>query len=133
MANGARQTFLERIVSSSQSAASKLLVKSALNPMLWLCGIISTFCYGMAYFARGIEPLATVLVYVGSAPIVATIIGFFYFMIFAPEKLQSEEYQIRHETLEFIRQKGSSIEISPSSLEAITNPGNPITPSGKRR
>jgi hypothetical protein len=43
-------------------------------------------------------------------------------MTSAPDKLQSEEYQIRRETLELIRQKGSSLEVIPSSLEAITNP-----------
>jgi hypothetical protein len=68
-------------------------------------------------------------VYVGSAPVVATVIGFFYFMIFSPEKLQSEEYQLRHETIELIKQKGSSIEVSPSSLEAIANPN--YLPSGR--
>jgi len=56
--------------------------------------------------------------------VLATILGFFYFMIFAPDKLQSEDYQIRHETLELIKQKGSSVEIEPSSLHAIANPAH---------
>jgi hypothetical protein len=112
----------EKIVANAQSAASSLRVKSALNPMLWLCGIISLPCFILAYFLRGIEPLDTLLIYIGAAPIGATIFGFLYFMIVDPSKLQSEEYQIRHEALEVIKQKGSSVEIIPSSLEAIANP-----------
>jgi hypothetical protein len=76
----------------------------------------------LAYFFHGIEPAGTLLVYFGGAPIGATILGFLYFMIFDPHRLQSEEYQIRHETLELIRQKGSTVELTPSSLEAIANP-----------
>jgi hypothetical protein len=112
----------ERVAGRAQSAASQLRVRSALNPMLWLCGIVSLPCFFIAYLLRGIEPLATIIAYVGIAPVATTILGFLYFMIFAPEKLQSEDYQLRHETLELIRQKGSSVAIAPSSLEAIANP-----------
>ena len=76
----------------------------------------------MAYLFREAATLSTVLTIIGSAPVIATIIGFLYFMIMAPEKLQSEDYQIRHEALELIREKGSSTQIKPSSLDAIANP-----------
>ena len=71
----------EKFVANAQSAASSLRVNSALNPMLWLCGIVTLPCFVLAYFFRGIEPLDSLLVYVGSAPIAATILGFFYFMV----------------------------------------------------
>lgn len=129
MANG----FFERFAANTQSAASKLRVKSALNPMLWLCAIASIPCYVLAYFAKDTQPLESFLLYAGTAPIVATTIGFLYFMIRAPEKLQSEEYQLRHESLQLIKQKGSSIEISPSSLEAIANPLSRSSSSRRRR
>ena len=112
----------EKIIASAHTAASSLRVKSALNPMLWLCAIVSLPCFILAYLLHGIEPLDSMLVYIGAAPIGATILGFLYFMTFDPSKLQSEEYQIRHEALEVIKQKGSSVEIVPSSLEAIANP-----------
>jgi len=114
--------LFEKFAASAQSAATTLRVKSALNSMLWLCAIISLPCFAGSYAFRGTEPLASLLMYVGTAPVIATIIGFFYFMIRSPEKLQSEDYQIKHETLELIKEKGSSVEISPSSLEAIANP-----------
>jgi hypothetical protein len=113
--------LFEQFVSTAQSAAANLRIRSALNPMLWLCGIISLPCFIGSYLFRGTEPLASVLMYVGVAPVGATILGFFYFMIASPDKLQSEEYQLRHETLELIKEKGSSVEILPSSLDAIPN------------
>jgi hypothetical protein len=125
MTGAASQTILEKIVANAQSAVTSLRVKSALNPMLWMCGIVSLPCFVLSYLAHGIEPLATMLVYVGTAPILVGLIGFLYFMIYAPEKLQSEDYQIRHETLELIRQKGTTLEISPSSLNVIANPAHP--------
>jgi hypothetical protein len=115
-------TVIDQIIANARSAASSLRVRSALNPMLWLCAIVSLPCFVLAYLAHGIEPLASLLVYIGAAPIIATIIGFLYLMVARPEKLQSEEYQIRHEALEVIKQKGSSIVVAPSSLEAIANP-----------
>jgi hypothetical protein len=51
-------------------------------------------------------------------------------MMKAPEKLQSEDYQIRHETLELIKQKGTSLEISPTSLTVIANPAHPRLSNG---
>jgi len=117
-------------MANARSAAASLRVKSALNPMLWLCAIISPACFTLAYFARGIEPLDTWLMIIGSAPIGCTMLGFLYFMIFDPSKLQSEDYQLRHEALEVIRQKGTRNAISPSSLEAIANPIHAISDRG---
>jgi hypothetical protein len=72
------------------------------------------------------------LIYIGAAPVLGAIIGFMYFMVAAPEKLQSEDYQIRHETLELIKQKGTSVEISPSSLDVIANPVRPPISKGEQ-
>ena len=129
---GARANIIEKLVSNAQTAASRLRVRSALNPMLWLSGIISPVAFLFGYLFRGVEPICTIFVCIGAAPIAATIGGFFYFMIVAPEKLQSEEFQLRQQSLEIIKQKGSSIELSPSSLEAIANPAySPVREIGR--
>jgi hypothetical protein len=86
----------------------------------------------LAFLSRENHDLMQFFLYVAAAPILASVIGFLYFMIRDPQRLQSEDYQIRHETLEFIRQKGSSLEISPLSLEAITNPRALPPPSEER-
>ena len=93
--------------------------------MLWLCGIVSLPCFVAAWFTRDIQTLSNVLAAVGAMPVVTTCLGFVYFAIFRPEKLQSEDYQVRHEALEIIRQKGGLLQIAPSSIEAIANPHLP--------
>lgn len=94
----------------------------ALNPMLWLCAIVSIPCFLLAWLTFGKEPLSTILTYAGIAPVAVTCVLGTFLTLFRPEKMQSEEYRIRHEALELIREKGSLIEISPSSLEGIANP-----------
>jgi hypothetical protein len=120
--SGGAATIFEKIMSNAHSAASHLRVRSALNPMLWLCAIIGLPCFVLAAVLHDVQLVSGSLLIIGGCPIAATIIGFFYFMVVAPEKLQSEEYQIRQQTLEIIKQKGSTLELSPSSLEAIANP-----------
>jgi hypothetical protein len=63
------QTILEKIVANSQLAVSNLRVKSALNPMLWLCGIVSIPCFVLSFVAHGVEPLATMMIYIGAVPV----------------------------------------------------------------
>ena len=42
--------------------------------------------------------------------------------MFDRDKLQSEDYQIRKQSLELIQQKGDALPISSTSIQAITNP-----------
>lgn len=107
---------------SAASAAQQLRVRSALNPMLWLTGIGSPICFATAYAFRDAQTMSWVLVFIGMVPIVVTCLGFAYFAITKPEKLQSEEYQLRHETLQIIQQKTGQLIVDPTSLTAITNP-----------
>jgi hypothetical protein len=123
--------LFDRFIGRAQSAAGRLRVRSALNPMLWLCAIVSLPLFAGAWLAKGIEPLATILTYVAAAPVVVTCCLAVYFALFRPEKLQSEEYQIRHEAIELIKQKGVQIEVAPSSLEAITNPLRQLPPPAR--
>lgn len=106
----------------AQSAAQKLRVRSALNPILWLCGIATPICFVGAYIFRDYSHIFQLLIYSGPAPIVVACVGFVYFAIFRPEKLQSEDYQLRHESLQIIQQKTGQTTLYPSSLEAIANP-----------
>jgi hypothetical protein len=114
--------FLNNIHKTTQTAAGKLRVRSALNPMLWLCAIILPICLIFAYIFRDLPEVRNLLIYIGISPIGITCLGFIGFAIFRPDKLQSEEYQLRHESLQIIQQKSGRISLSPSSIEAIANP-----------
>lgn len=116
--------MLNDIGRHSQSAATKLHVRSALNPLLWLTGIATPLCFISGYALKDSSPIFEILIVAGLLPMTVTCFGFCYFAMFKPEKLQSEDYQIRHESLQLIQQKSGDIEIPVTSLEQIVNPGN---------
>jgi hypothetical protein len=43
-------------------------------------------------------------------------------LIVDPDKLQSEEFQIKKQSLELIREKGVTFPIHPTSIDSIANP-----------
>ncbi len=120
------------VARSASAAAQRLRVRSALNPMLWLTGIATPMCLAAAYVFREHVNLLTVLVIAGLAPIAVTCLGFVYFALAKPEKLQSEDYQIRHETLQLIQAKTGSVALDPTSLTAIANPVPPMLPAPEK-
>ena len=84
----------------------RLRVKSALNPALWLCAVVTVPLAGFATFVEGPTWLMVCLVVLAFLPPVLAGIGFVVFPFRDPDKLQSEEYQIRKRTLEMIGEKG---------------------------
>ena len=113
------------VTASAQLAARRLRVRSALNPMLWLTGIGTPLCFGAAFLFRANTSLSAGLLTIGALPIVVTCAGFAYFAIKQPEKLQSEDYQLRHEAIQLIQTKGGQVAVDITSLEAIANPAQP--------
>ncbi len=122
--------FFNKIGQMTQSAAHKLHVKSALNPMLWLCAIMTPVLLTFAYCFRNIIQIMNLLVFVAITPVGLTCLGFAFFAIFKPDKLQSEDYQIRHESLQIIQQKDGQKIIQSTVLEAIANPETPSLTNG---
>ena len=102
-------------------AGGRLTVRSALNPILWLCGIItipSLICFGLMNQPPGW------LVWLAFAPVIAAIFGFLFLLLFDRDKLQSENYQIRKMQLEMIEEKGLP-PIEATAIEVIANPEPP--------
>lgn len=119
-----------RISEFADSATRRLRVRSALNPMLWLCAITMPLCFFSAYLFRDTPALCATFVVLGALPLVVACLAFVGFAIFKPEKLQSEEYQIKHESLQLIQQKAGRLTMAPTSLTAIANPEHPLLPPG---
>lgn len=111
-----------RLLAFAQSAAGNLKVRSALNPLLWLCAIVTIPCLGLAALLSEKLIIAVPLLIIAFLPVVSAIGAYIYFMITSPNKLQSEEYQIKQQALELVQSKGSPIEIMPLSLDSMTNP-----------
>lgn len=98
----------------------KLRVKSALNPILWLCGIVVIPGVWMA--SRQESEVPTWLIVLIFLPVSVALVGFLFLLFFDRDKLQSEDYQIRKQSLELIQEKGDPVPIRAASLEGITNP-----------
>lgn len=113
---------LERLAQYADSAVKRLHVRSALNPILWLCGIAMPILLGAAYAFRDVPSLRNFLIIASLVPLAVACGAFIYFAIVKPEKLQSEDYQLRHESLQIIQQKGGPVVIQPAELVAIANP-----------
>lgn len=109
----------DSIIQRAFDAGGRLRVRSALNPMLWLCGIVTV---PLMIASLSISHPPSWLPWVAVSPVGATILGFFFLLLFDRDKLQSEDYQLRKRSLELIQNKGQPFPIEAPSLEAITNP-----------
>jgi hypothetical protein len=113
---------LSKFAQLAASAAHRLQVRSALNPGLWLCGITTPMCFIASYIFGDDATVRNWLLVGGFLPVAVACVVFVGFAIFKPDKLQSEDYQIRHETLTLILQKGGAAPIDPATIQAIANP-----------
>lgn len=105
----------EAIITKVMEAGGRLTVRSALNPILWLCGIITV--PSLVVLGLRSDPPAWLLV-LAFAPVVAAILGFCFLLLFDRDKLQSEDYQIRKMQIERIEEKGKP-PLEASIVEAL--------------
>lgn len=100
-------------------AAEKVRVRSALNPILWLCAIVTP--PGL-YVVSQQSDVSLWVILVVCVPVGTAAFGFLFLLFFDRDKLQSEDYQLRMRSLDLIQEKGEAFPIAPTSLEAISNP-----------
>ena len=86
---------MNNVFEKAQSSASKLVVKSALNPLLWFTGILTPVCFIAALFFKEIETLRSILIYTGIFPMVLVGLAYLFFMFFDRDRLHSEEFQLK--------------------------------------
>lgn len=87
-------------------SGGKLSVKSALNPILWLCAIVSIPSLVIAVWGFSEPPNWLIGLIIG--PVFIALLGFLFLLFFDRDKLQSEEYQLKKRSLELIQEKGQS-------------------------
>ncbi|UTZ27770.1 hypothetical protein HB761_14055 [Vibrio campbellii] len=110
----------EKISQRAIDSGGRLRVKSALNPILWLCGLITIPCISAMAYMEAPAPMWLVLL--AFIPVCCAAIGFLFLLIMDRDKLQSEDYQSRKQSLELIQQKGDALPISSASIQSIANP-----------
>ncbi|USX24226.1 hypothetical protein NHH73_16485 [Oxalobacteraceae bacterium OTU3CINTB1] len=110
----------ETIARKAMETGGRLRVKSALNPSLWLCAIVTM--PGLCISGMIEREVPLVFQVVIALPVVGACLSNLFLTIFDRDKLQSEDYQIRKRSLELVREKGDRFPTMARTIEAITNP-----------
>lgn len=113
------RSMLQYIGKTLSDIAGKVRVRSALNPVLWICAIVTVPGMFIVSQRKDVVPIWWVVILV---PVSLFTIGFLFLLFFDRDKLQSEEYQIRKQSLELIQEKGKTFPVDAPSIEKIANP-----------
>lgn len=109
-------------------SGGRLRVQSALNPVLWLCGLITTPSVLVLAFSKA-PPVW--LIWLIIAPVAVAIFGFLFLLFFDRDKLQSEDYQLKKRSLELIEQKGMSGPIIDDAVAIVSPHDLPLIDKGE--
>jgi len=120
---------MQSLLKTAQHATERLTVKSALNPLLWLCTIPTTILLTTAFYFDHSDTLRAFcgpLVCVALSLVSLTGLAGFYLVLFRPDKLQSEEYQLRQQALLLIQQSSATTQtIDPADIVALVKSATP--------
>ncbi len=93
--------------------------KTIVQPLLWLCGTFGLGCFVLAATVK--DPwLEHGLFVVGIVPLALLAFAYIYFMFRDPDRLHSEEFQLKRRSLSMVETKGGEIAVLPVDLS--TNP-----------
>ncbi len=113
---------MERTGIRTQSHIERVHVKNVMNPLLWICGLVSA----PSAIAVAMSSAPTwVPMALATVPVAVSLLAYIYFMFTQPDRLQSEGYQLRKQALELIEEKGSLAVIEATTIEIISNPDLP--------
>lgn len=116
------------MVTKAAEQGGRLRVRSALNPMLWLCSIITI---PTMVTAAVLGPRAPIwLIALALAPVGVALVGFLFLLVIDRDKLQSEEYQLRKRSLELMQAKGDPEPSPINAVAVIVKPGQLDLPPG---
>jgi hypothetical protein len=98
-------------------AGGRLRVRNAMYPILWLCGLVAIPCIIALAWSKDSHPILpyVLCVVVGSATV-----GFLFLLVCDRDRLHSEEYLLRKQTLELIEEKGSKKAIDAATVQVIS-------------
>lgn len=110
--------FVPRLTQFPEGATSHRL-GSALTPCLWLVGIVTPSGLAASTQTDGLVQIGMLVI--AFIPILVASFGFLYFMVKAPDKLRSEQYELRKQALELVREKGKKTPVPGELVDEITN------------
>ena len=109
---------VEEIVKTGLSRLDVVRVRSVVNPLLWLVGLTMPFSVLAAVLVDG-QLLKLIFLGFSGISIVSTLIAYFIFMFRDPDRLQSEEYQLRQRELRMIYRHGRRPDIFDETNQAV--------------
>ena len=118
--------YFTRLTQITGNAIGRLRLSGALNNCLWLVGI--TFPAGLFALTKLTGAMQWAVFSVMIIPFAFFGISHLHFTFHDPDKLRSEEYELRKQALELIQEKGGQIPLSDASIEIIANPNYPALP-----
>lgn len=112
---------IDNIAAKAIESGEKLSVKSALNPILWLCALVTIPALVISAF---IDPIPVWLIILIMLPVSVAILGFIFLLLFDRDKLQSEDFQLKKRSMEIIQEKGDRkpVILNTEDVEAIEEP-----------
>ncbi len=111
-----REPVHNRLLALLLQAGGSLRVRSVLNPVLWLAGMCLVG-YAVVAVSTGREP-PPVLTWILGGSVGVAVFSCVYLLGVDPDKLQSEEYQLRKQMIALVRDKGSrkTIEVAVTQM-----------------
>lgn len=102
---------IEEIIRAGLSRIDTIrVVRTAINPLLWLVGLITPLALILSAIVDD-RLVRVLLICFAALPVIATLIAYVIFMFRDPDRLQSEEYRIRQRALQILYRKGRSADI----------------------
>lgn len=108
----------------TDSLAQQVAVKSAVNPSLWACVVISAPLFILA--SRTIGWLSVASFIVALIPVGAFAFSYLYLLFKNPEYLRSEEYQLRMNSMRLLGDKDNPLHADAEDIVSMIN--NPRLP-----
>jgi len=96
--------------------------RTVVQPLLWLCGTFSLGCFIIAAMVKDIW-LQRALFGAGVVPILLFVFSYIYFMFKDPDRLHSEDFQLKRRSLSIVERKGGTVPLLP--LDLTTDPYAP--------
>ncbi|ABD85883.1 hypothetical protein [Rhodopseudomonas palustris] len=107
---------LDQIVRAGLSRVDTIrVVRTAVNPMLWLAGFAAPMFLLAAVLTDGASRLVSIAL--AAAFCFPAIVAYFILLFRDPDRLQSEEYRVRLQELKFRYRKGRKPVIVTSTKE----------------
>lgn len=114
------------LLQGAEDAVKRLIVRSALNPLLWLTALVVVVFLPLAIPYSQSDVLRPYCAWLIITPICVVGVTLFVgvmFAAFSPDKLQSEDFQIRQKAMVMLQRAGAMPkEIDLTSIAAIANP-----------